>query len=96
MASWLPLPHQTPGPEKISATHHAKRHLRIDRVLGNAQALRHLAMRQAIDFAEGEHPPAALGENADGLMKQRKFVSMVDSLGDTGPILYHGQAFDFS
>lgn len=96
MVSCLTLPHQALSTEKISTAEHAERDLGVDRVLGNAEPPRHLAMRQTIDLAERDHPPAALGQRADSFVENRKFMSMVDGLGYTGHILYHGQAFDFS
>ena len=53
-------------------------------------------MRQPIDLAERKHLPATLGESPDRLMENRKFVRMINGLGNTGPLLYHGQTVNVS
>ncbi len=53
-------------------------------------------MGQAVELAEGDHLSATVGQRANGGAEDFEFVGMVDDLGDTGPILYHGQMFEFS
>jgi hypothetical protein len=47
-----------------------------------------------VEFAEGQHAAAALGEGLDGLGEKLEFLVMTGGFGDAGPIIKDGQEVD--
>lgn len=77
--------------QELPAAEHRQAQLGVHGLWRDAETLRNLAVREAVEAAENEDFPAARWKRGDGFVEDGELLFMGGGFGGIGPILHHGQ-----